>query len=105
MSRLIPINALDDPAVLQLPALTPPPGIYPNFTNPKSRGPVLVITNGMLLAFMAIFIAIRAYTKLAIVRKVSWDDLTVSLSALGAVALYVLYVWRKSFPFHVANAY
>ena len=50
-----------------------------------------------------VFVAIRVYTKLAIIRKVSWDDLTISFSALGAIALYVLFLWRKSFSHHVVD--
>ena len=41
------------------------------------------------------FILIRAYTKLAIIRKVNWDDLTISLATLGAILLYVMAVLRK----------
>ena len=62
---------------------------------------MLIIVNGILLALMMIFIAIRFYTKLAVIRKVSWDDLTASLSALGPITLYVLFVWGKSFSYHV----
>ena len=95
MSQISPAS-LNDPNFLQLPALKPPPGIIPNFGHPRNRGPVLIIVNGVLLALMMTFIALRAYTKLAIVRKFSWDDLTVSLSALGATTLYVVSVWRTS---------
>ena len=95
------LSPLDDPTLLQLPALTPPPGVIPNFAHPMDRGPVLTIVNGILLALMMIFIALRVYTKLAIVRKISWDDLTVSLSALGSIFLYILFVWRTTLPHHV----
>lgn len=50
-----------------------------------------------------VFLAIRVYTKLAIIRKVSWDDLTISFSALGAITLYVLFLWRKSVSRHVVD--
>ena len=99
----LPISSSDqeDPAVSNLPGLTPPPGFTPDFTHPRNREPVLIIVNGILLALMMIFIAIRFYTKLAVIRKVSWDDLTASLSALGAITLYVPFVWGKSFSYHV----
>ena len=99
-SQSISPLSLEDPALLQLPGLTPPPGITANFTNSRNRGPVLIIVNGILLGLMTVFIAIRFYTKLAIVRKVSWDDLTISFSVLGAITLYILFVWRKSFSLH-----
>ena len=101
MSQPISPLSLEDPAVFHLPGLPPPPGITANFTHPRNRGPVLIIVNGTLLGLMMIFIAIRVYTKLAIIRKVSWDDLTISFSALGAITLYILFVWRKSFSRYV----
>ena len=82
--------------VLQLPALRPPPGVFPNFEDPSSRGPVLIIVNGVLLGLMTVFIAVRIYTKLCLIQKASWDDLTVSLSVLGVLWLYVNHVWGKS---------
>lgn len=88
MSQSLPVSSLGEPAVSRLPGLTPPPGTTPDFTDAESRGSVLIIVNGILLVVMAIFMVIRAYTKLVIIRKLSWDDLTVSLSALGAFALY-----------------
>ena len=92
-------SASGDPAVLQLPALEPPPGTAPNFTNAENRGAVPIIVNGILLAVMAMFMMIRAYTKSVIIRKLSWDDLTVSFSAFGAFALYGFLVWGKFTPF------
>lgn len=91
MSLPISSSDLEDPAVFNLPGLKPPPGVTPDFMHPRNRGPVLIIVNGILLALMMILIATRFYTKLAIIRKVSWDDLTASLSALGAITLYILF--------------
>ena len=82
-----------DAAILRLPALAPPPGVTPDFTNPKNIGPRLVILGAILLTFVIIALANRAYTKLYIVRKVSLDDFTVSLSVLGAIASYGLCVY------------
>ena len=101
MSLSISHSDLEDPAVFNLSGLTAPPGVIPDFAHPRNREPVFIIVNGILLALMMIFIAIRFYTKLAIIRKVSWDDLTASLSALGAITLYVLFFWRKSFSYQV----
>ena len=84
------MSALQDPAVLQLPALDPPPGIIPNFANPENKGPTLIVVGALLLVLVIISLANRAYTKLLIVRKTSWDDLTISLSALGAIVTYII---------------
>lgn len=89
---------LSDPAILQYPAATPPPGVTPNFTHPDSKGPELVVGGGVLLAIMMISITIRVYTKLHIINKFSWDDLTIFLSALGSIALYGACIWRGSTP-------
>ena len=86
-------SQFQDPAFLRLPALPPPPGVTPNFAHPEDRGPVLVFVGGILSALMLIFIGVRAYTKLVIVRRVSWDDLTISFSAFSAFGLYIMFVW------------
>ena len=93
MSQQIPASALQDPALLQKPALPPPPGVIPNFTNPKDNGRSLVVVGAILLAFVFIGLANRAYTKACIVRSTSWDDLTLCLSAVGAYVSYGLCVW------------
>ena len=102
MSQQLPNSFRGGPAILQLPALKPPPGTAPNFTNAEDRGAVLTIVNGFLLVVMAIFMVIRAYTKSVIIRKLSWDDLTVSISAIGAFALYGFLVWGELAPFYLA---
>lgn len=93
MSQQLPASALQDPAILELPALPPPPGVIPNFTNPESKGESLIIPGAILLTLVIIAVANRAYTKLCIIRKFSWDDLTLSLSAIGAIASYGVCVW------------
>lgn len=92
MSQQIPASTLEDPAFLQLPALPPPPGVIPNFTNPETQGPRLVVVGAVLLTFVLIALVNRVYTKLGILKKVSWDDLTIILSAVGAIASYGLCV-------------
>ena len=93
MSQLPSAAALQDPAVLQLPALPAPPGVIPNFANPKNIGPRLIVSGAILLTFVTIALASRAYTKFYIVRKVSLDDFTVSLAVLGAIVSYGLCVY------------
>ena len=93
MSQPLSAAALQDPAVLQLPALTAPPGVVPNFTNPISIGPRLIVSGAILLTFVIVALAGRAYTKLYIIRKVSLDDLTIFLAAFCAIASYSLCVY------------
>lgn len=104
MYQQIPASALQDPAFLQLPALAPPPGVIPDFVNPEEKGPPLVIFGGILLSLVLIALVNRAYTKLCIVQKVSWDDLTISLSAIGAIVWYAVCAWRKrAYAYHWAR--
>ena len=63
------------PSVLDtLPALQPPAGVQSNFVNPEDRGHVCTAITSVLFAFMLCLYANRVYTKLVIIRKVSWDD-------------------------------
>ena len=60
--------------VYNRPFYPPPPGVVPNLYNPQTRGRDLTITCSIFLGIMISFVSIRAYTKLWIVRKVTWDD-------------------------------
>ena len=94
-SQLTPAMLADPEIQRQYPAAEPPPGVIPNFAHPENRGPILVTVGGLMLSLMVIFLVNRLYTKARIVQKYSWDDLTVSLSALGAMALYIMCCWGK----------
>ena len=93
MSQQLPASAIQDPAILELPALPPPPGVIPDFTNPESKGESLIIARAILLTLVVTAVANRAYTKLCIIHKISWNDLTMSLSATGAIASFGVCVW------------
>ena len=76
------------------PAGPPPPGVpCCNFHNPESRGYVLVVVCSILLVLMLCAWATRLYAKQCIVRKLTWDDLTCSMAALLAVAVFGVQVW------------
>ncbi len=66
---------LPPPALWSLvPSLEPPSGVQPNFVNPEDRGDVLLVVGSVLLALMIIFYSVRMYTKLFLIRKLTWDD-------------------------------
>lgn len=67
-------NGADLTAYANMPALTPPPGVTPNFTNPESQSFRFVVSGAVLLGIMAIFLCSRFYTKCFIRRKATWDD-------------------------------
>lgn len=93
--QLTPAILADPDALRQYPAGVPPTGVTPNFAHPESRGAILVIVGGLMVALMTLFLANRVYTKAVIIRRFFWDDLTVSFSALGGVALYISCCWGK----------
>ena len=61
-------------AISEGPAMPPPPGVNPNFVDPYSQGPTLIIGGSIMITLMTIFVLARGYTKYHIIRKASWDD-------------------------------
>ena len=47
----------------------------PNYTNPETRGPALVIVNGVFIVLTVIAVALRVYTRVVITRLIGWDDI------------------------------
>ena len=73
MASAIPADV--DPAYLaNYVSLRPPDGLIPNFVDPYTRGPVILIVGSILIALMMIFVLVRVYIKTCINRKVHWDD-------------------------------
>ena len=74
----------NDPAKLEgVPAALPPPGVVPSHVDPYSDGPVLIIVGSILVAVMLLFVSVRIYTKVKIVRKSSPDDCESDLTHSG----------------------
>lgn len=65
---------IDLSALGEFPALIPPPGVQPNFVNPFSRGPDVVIASSICLALMLVMVIVRFFTKLYIKHRWGWDD-------------------------------
>ena len=68
------------------PAGVPPPGVVPNFVNPHRNSLTLIVVGSVSVALMMCFVAVRIYTKVAIVRKYSPDDCELSDVILDLVA-------------------
>ena len=63
------------PALLQtLPTKAPPPGILSNFVNPPTLVPAVLGVGTAFLILALICFSLRAWTKLAINKRCSWDD-------------------------------
>ena len=56
------------------PALQPPPGVLPNFNDPYNTDSTINGTLGICIAISSIFVLLRLYTKLYIIRKYGWED-------------------------------
>lgn len=67
------------PAQLALiPAAKPPDGVIPNLVNPDSCGPAVVAALAVSSALMSVFVILRMYTKIKIVRSTDWADCKLS---------------------------
>jgi len=66
MNRVVDIWAM--------PAGAPPPGVIPNFTDPKTRVWMIDVSAAVCLPLLVFFASSRLYAKAFIVKKRSWDD-------------------------------
>ncbi|PYI00525.1 hypothetical protein BO78DRAFT_438518 [Aspergillus sclerotiicarbonarius CBS 121057] len=78
-----------------IPAVAPPPGLTSNFVDPPHCGTKFIVVNCVFLPLAVLALGVRTWTRLFVVRSVSWDDylmiLAVILSAvLSAVTLDML---------------
>lgn len=58
----------------EIPSLQPPPGVTPNFIDPPTIAPALIVVNGVFLALMLVAVSIRIYCKGILLRSLGWDD-------------------------------
>ena len=58
----------------QIPAGEPPAGVEPNFQDPVTIAPTVIIVGSVFFAVAAISVMLRIYSKSRIVRKLGWDD-------------------------------
>ncbi|KAA8914248.1 hypothetical protein FN846DRAFT_902160 [Sphaerosporella brunnea] len=65
----------------------PPPGISSNFTNPDSIGYKLLCCNITAIIGTTVFLGLRLYTRLCIVRQPGLDDLFIVLAWLFCLAM------------------
>lgn len=69
--------ALMDPSHMDLshtPFLKPPPGVVPEFVDPVSQAPTVIVINVVWITLMLCFVVMRIYTKGRILRNLGWDD-------------------------------
>jgi len=77
-------NRTEFTAYVNVPALTPPPGVNPNFTNPERQTFRFNVSGAVLLGIMVFFLCSRLYTKCFIRRKATWDDCELCVMVFGS---------------------
>ena len=60
--------------ISRIPAMPPPPGEIPDFVNPESRAYGTVIALATITAVMLVFVLLRIYSKLFVVKNFGLDD-------------------------------
>lgn len=74
-----------------VPALTPPPGVVPDFEAHNERAVVYKVLCSILLAILYVFLALRLYAKVWIKRIPGFDDREILISYLiGGYGLIVI---------------
>ena len=56
------------------PALTPPPGVVPDFNDPLSIRPYFIVASSLGMVASGFLLILRLCTKIAVVRKLRWED-------------------------------
>ncbi|MCJ1263640.1 hypothetical protein MMC22_003510 [Lobaria immixta] len=75
--------------------LKPPPGVTPNFVNPYNESKYTATIVASLLPVATIFVWIRLYTKVCLIKSHGWDDYTSFIAWLGLIAYSALKVKSK----------
>lgn len=58
----------------QIPAGKPPPGVESNLVNPYSFGPAAITIGAVFFSLATLFVSVRVYTKLRLVKKAAYSD-------------------------------
>ncbi|MCJ1469836.1 hypothetical protein MMC07_008478 [Pseudocyphellaria aurata] len=68
----------------------PPPGVTPNFVDPYSLQRFFILTFVMCVTVTTIFIFVRAYTKIYIIKSHEWEDYMSYLAWSGLIVYFGL---------------
>ena len=84
------IAALTPAQLAMTPAGTPPLGVTPNFSNPDTRGPVMIIVGSIMVAFMLMMATLRYYTKICVIGRTTWDDCGFEKASVDLLANFAI---------------
>ncbi|KAM0802497.1 hypothetical protein BDR22DRAFT_102870 [Usnea florida] len=83
-----------NPAQLSSTPIQPPPkGVQSNFGDAENNNKPMFGVSSLFLAITIGFFINRIYTKSYIVRRLSWDDLTITFAFLGSIIIFVACIW------------
>ena len=60
--------------IRMIPALPPPPGSKSNFIDPVDHGVIYIAVGSVGLVLVVLFVLLRLYVKVWILRLFGWDD-------------------------------
>ncbi|KAJ8132163.1 hypothetical protein O1611_g1459 [Lasiodiplodia mahajangana] len=86
---------MDTPDLSQVPAAPPPPGVMPNFSDPPSQQVPMIVVSTVILTLTVIFVAIRVYTGLRILRRFGIEECLTLLATVFSAA-YIAVVLHLS---------
>ena len=67
-------SQLSPAALSKTPAVSPPPGVTSNFDGPNPLEATIITVTSVFMGLAFFFVGIRAYTKIKIYGRGSWDD-------------------------------
>lgn len=67
-----------------VPAMPPPPNVVSNFDNPDSLAPEGIAIISIFLALMTLFVGMRLYTRIWIVKNTGLDDWSILLASVSS---------------------
>ncbi|KAH5332002.1 hypothetical protein HBI12_053450 [Parastagonospora nodorum] len=73
------LKAIPPEMLAQIPAEVPPPGVVPNFTNPVTNVDLILGLSYFFFAVASICFLLRMWTRIFIVKRWQWDDVTISV--------------------------
>ncbi|KAL1856381.1 hypothetical protein Daus18300_010753 [Diaporthe australafricana] len=73
--------------IMDLPAMDPPPGVVPQFDDPPNRNTMALAVLSVCLAATTIVVALRLYSRCAVLRRVQLQDYLLLVSFVEYIAI------------------
>lgn len=73
--------------IMDLPAMKPPPGVVPEFDDPPNRNTMALAVISVCLGVTTIVVALRFYSRCAVLRRVQLQDYLLLVSFAAYIAI------------------